>query len=104
MRGVKGKGKAGLGEVHCVHGAAYYQSGSGAEGKGVASLTGETITEAVRASIDERLCRIAAKSKERPAETVDSILALVRGFNLQRINNDLTEDEILGYGPNGYCK
>jgi len=75
-----------------------------AKARTLASFTGETVAEAVGASIDERLSRIVPKSKERPDETVDSILALVRSFNLQPVNCDLTEDEILGYGPNGYCE
>ncbi len=36
--------------------------------------------------------------------TVAEILELIRSFGLIPINDDLTEDEILGYGPNGYCE
>jgi hypothetical protein len=35
--------------------------------------------------------------------TVEEIQALVRSFHLQPVDEDLTEDEILGYGPDGYC-
>ncbi len=70
----------------------------------MASLTGESITEAVGTAVDERLSRVARRSDNMPQETVESILALVKSFGLEPINRDMTEDEILGYGPNGYCE
>jgi len=70
----------------------------------MASLTGESITEAVGVAVDERLFRVTRTADNMPEETVESILALVKSFGLEPINRDLTEDEILGYGPNGYCE
>jgi antitoxin VapB len=68
----------------------------------LAEATGETIPEAVAAAVEERLARVKpVAQKGRP--TVEEIRALVRSFHLQPINEDLTEDEILGYGPDGYC-
>jgi hypothetical protein len=69
----------------------------------LASITGESITEAIGASVDERLVRMNLRSGKLQPETVESILALVRSFQLEPINGSLTEDEILGYGPNGHC-
>jgi hypothetical protein len=36
---------------------------------------------------------------QKVSTTVEEIQALVRSFHLQPINEDLSEDEILGYGP-----
>ena len=71
--------------------------------RALASTTGETITEAIGAAADERLARLKPAKKVIPPPTVDEILALLRSFDLQPINTDLTDDEILGYGPDGYC-
>jgi antitoxin VapB len=69
----------------------------------LASLTGESMTDAIGAAVEERLFRVRPSSR-RPEPTVEEILELVRSFNLQPINEDLTEDEILGYGPQGFCE
>jgi antitoxin VapB len=68
----------------------------------LAETTGETIPEAVAAAVEERLARINPVVRTSKT-TVGEIQALVRSFHLQPINEDLTEDEILGYGPDGYC-
>jgi antitoxin VapB len=70
--------------------------------RALASATGESITEAIGAAADERLARIKPAKKKLPSPTVDEILALMGSFDLQPINTGLTDDEILGYGPNGY--
>ncbi len=72
--------------------------------RAMASLTGESITEAIGNAADERIARVARKSDNLPEETVDSVMALIKSFKLQPINRDLTEDEILGYGANGFCE
>jgi antitoxin VapB len=69
----------------------------------MASLTGESITDAIGNAADERMARVRVAKGGRGTSSVDEILALVRSFQLQPINSDLTEDEILGYGPDGYC-
>jgi len=69
----------------------------------MASITGESITEAIGAAAEERIARIGPVRKQRRAPTVGEILDLVRSFKLQRVNRDLTEDEILGYGADGHC-
>jgi antitoxin VapB len=69
----------------------------------MASLTGESITDAIGKAADERIARTRSTRGPQRAPSVDEILALVRSFGLQSINSDLTKDEILGYGPDGYC-
>jgi len=34
--------------------------------------------------------------------TVEEIMELVRGFNIRPIDPNMTEDEIFGYGPDGF--
>jgi antitoxin VapB len=71
----------------------------------MASATGESITEAIGAAADERMTRIGPSGgKQPPTPSVEEILAMIRSFKLQPINEDLTEDEILGYGPEGFCE
>jgi len=70
--------------------------------RALASTTGESITDAIGAAADERLARVKPTRRKSPSPTVDEILALLRSFDLQPINMHLTDDEILGYGPNGY--
>jgi antitoxin VapB len=72
--------------------------------RALASATGESITEAIGAAADERLARVKPARAKSPPPTVDEILALVQSFNLQPINTGLTDDEILGYGPNGFSE
>jgi antitoxin VapB len=72
--------------------------------RALASTTGESITEAIGAAADERLARVKSVRRMSPPATIDEILALMRSFDLQPINTDLTDDDILGYGPNGYSE
>jgi antitoxin VapB len=69
----------------------------------MASLMGESMTEAIGKAADERIARARSAKGPQKTPSVEDILQLVRGFNLQPINSDLTEDQILGYGPDGYC-
>jgi antitoxin VapB len=69
----------------------------------MASVTGESITEAIGRAAEERIARSKPARGTQRTPSVDEILELVRSFDLQPINSDLTEDEILGYGPDGYC-
>ena len=70
----------------------------------LAAAMGESMTDAIGAAVDERIARMSLAKKKTVDPTVDEILALVQSFHLQPINSDLTEDEILGYGPNGYSE
>jgi antitoxin VapB len=65
----------------------------------LANETRESITEAVRKALEERLMRIRAKHRLRgPLENVDDILR--RMDALPKINQ-LSERDILGYGDDG---
>jgi antitoxin VapB len=68
----------------------------------MATLTGESITDAIGKAADERIARVRPAMEGQAVPTVDDILALVRSFDLQPINSDLTDDEILGFGPEGF--
>jgi antitoxin VapB len=64
----------------------------------VASLTGETLTEAVRGALrlrDEQL-----KRGERPWDDA-AIDAIIERFNALPVLDTRTPDEILGYDENG---
>ena len=73
----------------------------------VAALTGETKTEAIRRSLEERRDRLARSAAElSPAERLRRVLereiwpaipAAARGTRLSKAE----EEQILGYGPNG---
>ena len=67
----------------------------------LAGITGETMTEAIGTAAIERIQRLRSSAHHRPKPTAEEIMNLVRSYNLQPINTDLTEDEILGYGPDG---
>jgi antitoxin VapB len=68
----------------------------------MASLTGESMTEAIGNAADERIARVYQAKRKQRTPSVDEILALVRSFDLTPINGDLTDDEILGFGPEGF--
>ena len=60
---------------------------------------GQTVTEVIGTAV--RGFRINDVRSPHPKPGAEEIMKLVRSFNLQPINEDLTEDEILGYGPDG---
>ncbi len=66
----------------------------------VASLTGETLTEAVRTSLAERLQRERLK-RGRPANLADELEAIARRFDALPVVDDRSADEIIGYDENG---
>jgi hypothetical protein len=67
----------------------------------LAGITGETMTEAIGTAAIERIERLRPSTHGHPKPTAEEIMSLVRSYNLQPINIDLTQDEILGYGPDG---
>jgi hypothetical protein len=71
------------------------------EAKLLSEQTGESVLDAVRVAVRERLERVTPKVDAPKFKSADEVMAFVRSFNLQRINEDLTDDEILGYGPDG---
>ena len=67
----------------------------------LAGLTGESVTEAIGVAASERIARIEPSTPVEPIPSFEEMMAIIRSYNLQPINEDLTEDEILGYGPDG---
>ncbi len=66
----------------------------------LAKETGETITEVIKKSLQDRLQRVRGQRKGRALkDEIADILARVDA--LPRLNDDLTDDEILGYDENG---
>ena len=66
----------------------------------VARLTGETLTEAVRGALRERLRHEQLKRGERPWDQA-RIDALIERYNALPVFDTRTDDEILGYDENG---
>ena len=66
----------------------------------VASLTGETLTQAVRTSLSERLARERLK-RGKPASLFDELMAIAGRFDAYPVLDDRSADEILGYDENG---
>jgi antitoxin VapB len=66
----------------------------------VASLTGETLTEAVRTSLSERLKRERLK-RGRPANLADELEAIVARSDGDPVLDIRSPDQILGYDENG---
>jgi antitoxin VapB len=67
----------------------------------LAEITGETMTEAIGIAAAERIERLEPQKPTRPMPSFEEVMALIRSYKLQPINEDLTDDEILGYGPDG---
>jgi len=67
----------------------------------LAARTGQSLTEAIDQAVDERLQRLGpAKKKGRvDRERLAEQLAYFR--SLPNINEDLTDEEIIGYDENG---
>jgi antitoxin VapB len=66
----------------------------------VAALTGETLTEAVRTALAERLRRERLK-RGRPADLSDELEAIARRCDALPVLDYRTADEILGYDESG---
>jgi antitoxin VapB len=67
----------------------------------LAARTGESITEAVKTAVRQRLQNVP-RSEEEIAERKRRLAEVLAYFDsLPRINEDLTDDEILGYDEHG---
>ena len=66
----------------------------------LAKETGETITQVITKSLQDRLQRVRGNRKGKALkEEIADILARVDA--LPRLNDELSDDEILGYDENG---
>lgn len=66
----------------------------------VARLTGESITQAVRVALRERLARERLK-RGKPADVEKELEEISRRFRALPILDTRTAEEILGYDENG---
>jgi antitoxin VapB len=67
----------------------------------LAARTGESITDAVKTAVRQRLAS-TPRSEQEIAERKRRLAELLAYFDsLPRINEDLTDDEIIGYDENG---
>jgi antitoxin VapB len=67
----------------------------------LAARTGESITEAVKTAVRQRLQSVP-RSEQEIAERKRKLAEVLAYFDsLPRINEDLTDDEIIGYDENG---
>jgi len=65
----------------------------------LAELTGETITEAVRAAVAERYDRLRRARSGR--SLVDELTLIAQRCARRPVISDLSDDEILGYDESG---
>lgn len=71
----------------------------------LAARTGETLTDAIERAVDERLARLGPPPQRRgrvDRKKLAEVLAYLD--SLPRINEHLTNDEIIGYDENGVPK
>jgi antitoxin VapB len=67
----------------------------------LAKRTGETLTQAVERAVDERLARIAPERRKGRVDRAKLAEVLAYFRSLPKQNEDLTDDEIIGYDENG---
>jgi antitoxin VapB len=70
----------------------------------LAKRTGETLTQAVERAVDERLARTAPERRKGRVDRAKLAKVLAYFDSLPRINEHLTDDEIIGYDENGLPK
>jgi len=71
----------------------------------LAKRTGETLTDAVERAVEDRLDKVAPARRKKgrvDRKRLAELLAYVD--SLPRINEDLTDDEIIGYDEHGLPK
>ena len=66
----------------------------------LARITGETMTEAVRTALQERLKRVEAQQPDRPG-LADRLDEIARHSGALPVRRRRMEDEILGYNAKG---
>jgi antitoxin VapB len=65
----------------------------------LAAETGETITVAARRAFEERLARVRARNAASPAER--ELRDIIERGRSRAVLDSRSEDDILGYGPDG---
>jgi antitoxin VapB len=67
----------------------------------LAKRTGESLTQAVERAVDERLARTAPPHRKGRVDHVKLAKVLAYFDSLPKIGENLTDDEIIGYGEDG---
>jgi antitoxin VapB len=67
----------------------------------LAQRTGETITDATRKALEERLQRVEATPKRRRRNLLDDLIAIRRRCAKLPVLDARSPDEIVGYDDNG---
>ncbi len=67
----------------------------------LAKRTGETLTTAVERAVDERLLRLGAPKRKGRVDRKKLAEHLAYFRSLPKINEHLTDEEIIGYDENG---
>jgi antitoxin VapB len=67
----------------------------------LAARTGETLTEAIDHAVEERLERLGPAKRKGRVDRKRLAAALAYFDSLPKINEHLTDDEIIGYDENG---
>jgi antitoxin VapB len=70
----------------------------------LAKRTGESLTQAVERAVDERLARTPPPRRKGRVDRAELAELLTYFDSLPRINEHLTDDEIIGYGEDGLPK
>ncbi|HEX6010532.1 MAG TPA: type II toxin-antitoxin system VapB family antitoxin [Geminicoccaceae bacterium] len=69
--------------------------------RAVADATGETMTEAVKTALQDRLRRVGQVSEEERRRRIVAMREFARKFQEAPVLDPRTPDEILGYDENG---
>jgi hypothetical protein len=72
------------------------------EVRDLARERGQSITDLIGTAVKELKSQGRDALQQKP--TAEELLALIRNFPRGPIDYSQTEDEILGYGPNGYSE
>lgn len=67
----------------------------------LAERTGESLTAAIDQAVEERLQSLGPRKKKGRVDREGLAKALAYFDSLPKINEDLTDDEIIGYDENG---
>jgi antitoxin VapB len=69
--------------------------------RAVADATGETMTEAVKTALQDRLRRVGQVGEEERRSRIGAMREFARKFQEAPVLDPRTPDEILGYDENG---
>ena len=70
----------------------------------LAKRTGETLTQAVERAVDERLATTEPRRRKGRVDRAKLAKVITYFRSLPKQNEHLTDDEIIGYGPDGLPK